>query len=71
MVKLISKANNHKIFISGFLNFFVNIGKKIPGKIGKLFHKVFGDLYYDKSMSEYKENYIVKSFEEAINNTEK
>ena len=71
MVKLISKANNHKIFLSRFLNVFVILGRKIPGKIGKLFNKVFGDLYYDKSMSEYKENYIVKSFEDAINSTEK
>ena len=71
MVKLISEANNHKIFMSRFLNLFVILGKKFPGKIGKLFNKVFGDLYYDKSMSEYKDNYIVKSFEDAINSTEK
>ena len=57
--------------MSKFLNIFVIIGKKIPGKIGNLFNKVFGDLYYDESMSKYKENYIVKSFEDSINNTEK
>ena len=71
MVKLIANANNHRIFMSRFLNLFVVIGKKCPGKIGRLFNKVFGDLYYDKSMSEYKEDYIVKSFEDAIINTEK
>ena len=71
MVELISKVNEHKIFMSKFLNIFVIIGKKIPGKIGNLFNKVFGDLYYDESMSKYKENYIVKSFEDSINNTEK
>ena len=71
MVKLISEANNHKVFMSRFLNLFVGLGKKIPGRVGILFNKIFGDLYYDKSMSEYKENYIVKSFEDAIYNIEK
>ena len=71
MVKLIANANNHRIFMSRFLNLFVVIGKKCPGKIGRLFNKVFGDLYYDKSMSEYKENYRKFDLKSSIELTEK
>ena len=70
MVKLIAKENKHKIIISNFLNCFVKLGMCVPGKIGKLCNKAFGDLYYDMSMSEYKENYRVKTLEEAIKETE-
>lgn len=70
MVGLIAKENNHKILISSILNPFVVLGKHIPGKIGNLFNKVFGDLYYDINLSNYKENYNIKTFEQSIHDTE-
>ena len=70
MVKLISKYNNKKIFITRILSPFVSLGKKVPGKIGKLCNKAFGDLYYDMEMSQYKQDYNVKSFEDSIKETE-
>ena len=70
MVRLISKENNHNIRLYSFFNFFVKLIIKFPGKIGKLCNKAFGDLYYDMTMSEYKQNYRVKTFEQAIHETE-
>lgn len=70
MVKLISRNNNKKIFIFRILSPFVSLGKVIPGKIGKLCNKAFGDLYYDTEISKYKQNYNVKTFEESIKETE-
>ena len=70
MVNLIAKQNSHKIILSKFLNLFVKLGFHVPGKIGRLFNKAFGDLYYDMQMSEYKIDYRVKTLEEAIKETE-
>lgn len=70
MVKLIAKERNHKIAIVRFLNGFVVLGKHIPGKIGALCQKAFGDWYYDQSLSKYKENYCIKTLQEAIHETE-
>ena len=70
MVKLIANENKHKILVSKFFNPFIVLGKCIPGKIGNLCNKAFGDWYYDMSMSEYKEKYRLKTFEEAIHETE-
>ena len=70
MVKLIANENKKNVLIIKILSAFVNVGKHIPGKIGKLCNKAFGDWYYDMSISEYKTNYIVKGFEESIHDTE-
>ena len=70
MVKLIAESNNKKIRIVSWLNVFVFMGKKIPGKIGNVFNKAFGDLYYDMEMSIYKENYNIKNLKETIYDTE-
>lgn len=70
MVKLISKNNTKKTFITKILTPFVSIGKIIPGKIGRLCNKAFGDLYYDMEMSKYSQDYNVKTFEESIKETE-
>ena len=71
MVKLIAKEKNHKIVVMRFLNGFVVLGKHMPGKIGSLCQKAFGDWYYDLNLSEYKENYRVKNLAQAIHETEK
>ena len=70
MVKYIANENNHKIFLSRFFSIFVKIGLHLPGKIGRLCNKAFGDLYYDMEMSEYKIDYRIKTLEEAIKETE-
>ena len=44
--------------------------KKIPGKIGTLMGKAFGDSVYDMQMSEYKEEYRVCDWKESVRRTE-
>ncbi len=70
MVKMIADVNNHKIFMVPGFNWAVKLMQKMPGKIGKLSNKAFGDLVYDMSMSEYKDNYRVNTLKESIKLTE-
>jgi len=44
---------------------------KVLAKRVSLINKVFGNLYYDKALSGYKENYHIRSFKESIELTEK
>ena len=48
LVKEIAEAHGHRIWITPLLNPFVVLGMKIPGKLGRLFRKVWGCLYYEK-----------------------
>ncbi len=71
MVRLISKAKGHRIFIIHGFGWVVHLLMKCPGKVGVLAQKAFGDSAYDMQMSEYKEDYRVKSLEESIELTER
>ena len=44
---------------------------KIPGRIGVLATKAFGDSAYDMQMSEYKEDYRINSLEKSVILTER
>ena len=49
----------------------VKVGGKVPGKIGGLVNKAFGNNRYAHEMSEYDGlNYIVASMKESIDLTE-
>lgn len=65
MVKEISRAYGKKIYLTKIFNPFVSLVKRIG-----VVNKVFGNLYYEKSMSEYSENYCVVNFDESIKLTE-
>ena len=67
---VIVKTINPKIRISGILNPGVFISSKIPGKISGLCNKAFGNLVYEKSMSQYSENYCCYDLKESICRTE-
>lgn len=67
MVQLISTAHGKKLKLTKVFNLLLNI----LGKKSKLIDKTFGNLVYDKSISTYKENYIIRSFHESIVLTEK
>ena len=71
MVKLIADVKEHKIIMVPGFNWAINIMKKVPGKIGNLTNKAFGDLAYDMKLSEYKEDYRVNTLEDSIKLTEK
>ena len=65
MVKEISCVYEKKIYLTKIFNPFISLVKRVG-----VVNKVFGDLYYEKNMSEYKENYCVTDFEESIKFTE-
>lgn len=70
MVRMIARVKGHGILmISGF-GWVVRLLGKLPGKVGRLAEKAFGDLAYEMSMSSYKEDYALISLEESIRRTE-
>lgn len=66
MVKLIAKTYNKKMCLTSLFNIFI----KILSKKVNLVNKVFGNFMYDKSLSQYKQDYWVVDFEESIRRTE-
>lgn len=66
MVKVIGKINNKNIRLTRAFN---GIIKLMAFKIAAI-DKMFGNLVYDKSLSEYKENYRLVDFRESLENTE-
>jgi len=53
MVRQIANVYGKKIWITKLLNPFVWLASKVPGKIGGLANKAFGNFAYDMGMSEY------------------
>jgi len=70
MVQLIAEVKGHRIIMIPFTNSLVKLMESVPGKIGDLATKAFGDLAYEMEMSGYKENYQVLSLLETIRKTE-
>lgn len=70
MVKSIAEVNGHKIVVSKAFNWIVNIASVLPGKIGGLANKAFGNLSYDMEISKYGFDYCISTLEESIQKTE-
>ncbi len=71
MVATIAKVHGKKMHLTKCLNPLVQIAARIPGKIGKLCNKAFGNSCYDKDISRYRNNEYQKfSFEDSIKRTE-
>lgn len=71
MVQMIAAVKDHKIVMIPGMSMFIKLMEKIPGKIGSLAEKAFGDSAYDMQMSEYyKENYRVRTLLDSIRLTE-
>lgn len=70
MVKMIAQIKGHRLILLPGFERVVKVMMKIPGKIGTLTTKAFGDYVYDLKLSEYKYNYRVVGFEESIRRTE-
>jgi len=76
MVKMIANIKGHKILMVYGISWMVYIMMRIPGKIGGLVTKAFGDSCYEKGLSEYKVDgrvvdYRVHNLSESIVLTEK
>lgn len=70
LVQMIAGVKGHRIIMLPFTNYATKLFEKIPGKIGSLAGKAFGDSAYDMDMSEYRENYRVNSLRKSIELTE-
>ena len=70
MVRLIAAAKGHRIVMIPGMNGIVKLIMKMPGKIGRLAEKAFGDSTYDMGMSVYKEEYRVCDLGESVRRTE-
>ena len=70
MVQMIAEVKGHRIIMIPFVGIFIKLLEKVPGKIGGLTIKAFGNSSYDMSMSEYKANYRVNSLRKSIVLTE-
>lgn len=67
MVKKIAEMNGKNVsLVRGFTWFFNVMSHFTP-----LVNKAFGNLSYDRRLSEYKQNYIVSDFTQSIEKTEK
>ena len=67
MVEMIAKVKGHKIIMIPGVNFMIQLMTKVPGKIGTLANKAFGNSVYDMNLSSYdKGNYRVHSLSESI-----
>ncbi|CAD2074886.1 hypothetical protein JEOAER750_01036 [Jeotgalicoccus aerolatus] len=67
MVQMIAETHGRNIRLTKLFNPIINA---MLGRVG-IINKVFGNLVYEKSMSEYKEQYRVKTMKETIVATEK
>ena len=67
---MIAEVKGHRIIMLPFTNGAVKVLEKVPGKIGGLATKAFGDSAYEMDMSEYKENYRVNDLRQSIEVTE-
>ena len=71
MVKAVAEISGHKILLSSMLNMGVSLASYIPGKLGGMANKAFGNFSYEKSMSEYDFEYCVVDFRDSIKRTER
>lgn len=72
MVYAIAAAHEKKIYVVPGFAWLVKLVSFIPGKIGNLVNKAFGNLIYDKELSKYdKGDYQIREFEESILLTER
>ncbi|MCX7883736.1 MAG: NAD-dependent epimerase/dehydratase family protein [Caloramator sp.] len=66
LVKLIAEAHGKNIILTGIFNWALIFMGNFVGTV----NKAFGNLVYEKSMSEYKVEYRVKNLREAVWKTE-
>ena len=70
IVKEIAAAHQKKIFFCSLLNPVIRLMSKLPGKIGKITNKAFGNLTYAQELSKGIEGYCIYSITESIRRTE-
>lgn len=71
LVKAIAKEHGRNIRLTALFHPALLLLGRIGGKPGELVNKAFGNLVYDKTLSEYKEEYRIYGLEESVRLTEK
>lgn len=72
MVEKIAEVSGNKMIKLKILKPVIFVGSKIPGKIGGLVNKAFGNSCYIQEVSQYEGiNYQIKNLQESILRTEK
>lgn len=66
LVKLIAEAHGKKIILTGAFNWALRFMGNFVGSV----NKAFGNLVYEKSLSDYKVEYRVRNLKEAVRETE-
>ena len=70
MVKIIGEVCRHKVRVSKKWNWLVDLASCFPGKVSGLSNKAFGNMSYEKSMSQYDFEYQIVDFKTSIKRTE-
>lgn len=70
MVRAIAAEKGKKIHLTAIFHPALLFMGKLGGKPGGMVNKAFGNMTYEKSMSEYKEEYRIYDFEETVRLTE-
>ena len=70
LVRGIANVSGHGMWVSKVWNWMVIIASKMPGKMGGLANKAFGNMSYEQSMSRYDFDYIVADLKTSIERTE-
>ncbi len=70
MVRSIADTHGRKIHMTRVFNPVLRLLGKSGGKLGGMVNKAFGNLVYERGMSEYKEDYQVYGLEESVRRTE-
>ena len=71
MVKEIATVRGRRIHLWRGFNPFLRLAGHLGGRIGGLANKAFGNMTYEKTMSEYKEEYRIYDFRESVRRTER
>ena len=70
MVRMIAQANGKKIRVTKGLNWGVALAARMPGKIGGLANKAFGNLSYDMDMSRCDFEYALVDLKTSVERAE-
>ena len=70
MVKIIGEVCGHQVRVSKKWNWLVDLASCFPGKVSGLSNKAFGNMSYEKSMSQYDFDYQIVDFKTSIKRTE-
>ena len=70
LVKTVARFHGKDVYLTKMFNPIIRALIGTNNKVGQLCAKCFGNMVYDKNLSNYKENYNIYDFEASIKETE-